>query len=1411
MRTVTFALTTLDAQMVPPEDGFYDLIAPPWFSAPLERVPVVRLFGATAQGASVCAHVHGFRPFFCAELSDEVGASLLVQHPQRLTASQVPHDTRAEVEHALSTELATQIQTAMARAGRPKARVVGFGVEQRCSIYGYRGERTPFLYIELADFRDIDVAAGIVQRGEIPVLGRPQAHEAHLPFLLHFLAEHQISGAGCVRVCGTQRGASDGTNGMLAPQTNCTIELDVRAPEGVLNYGEHKALLQEAGTSTEARVRTALHSMLGVPGATLAHVAPPATAVVAGEAAGGRPTCGGRTTSLEARRQIQGWLRGGEPPSTTSADFAMRSPVMGALAAATPDIEDLAGCSPKTSKKFPVRAAASPPRYWDSADDPSRAADAKHPAARRSLRELPRVPEQSPSKAAAGQAARLSAAVNSLGTADAQWEDIVASLAVEVLCIGSDQALRMSSACNPQTDPVVAVCYAVRPHCCQLGGQRLQRADKRGAIIVTGHCGGAAMWPGDELGDIHVAENEGGLFDKLAGVIRTSDPDLCLGWELRNHSWGFLLKRTSHLGDMSLWAALVRAPLQSGPISRHRRESDGTIPNEGDMIAPGELQVPGRLVLNVWRVLMNLTFGLKLRSYAPQEAARELLGRNVPLVPQAELARLWKAGGLEGRCAALRHVQALAMLSLEAFDALEVLPRAAELARLFGTDVLSGFTRGTQLRVEALLTRVARAAGFALLSASGSQVRAQPALECLPLVMEPESGWYWDPCLVLDFKGMYPSLICAHNISYDTCLGRTRRVSVGPTSCLGVRDEPWPLSKEVASRLGDAFDGEPLSKVEVDSPVRWAPGDCLFVGPSVRRGLLPLMLVEVIRLRTQAKKAMKTAPPAVAKRLNQRQFALKMFANVTYGYVGASFSGRMPCAEIADTIVGTGRRALEEATQFIEAADPRAHVVYGDTDSLFVQLRGATLDEAFVAGRQLCEQISALHPTPVELEFEKVYYPCVCLTKKRYGGVAYTRPPSEGGTPEFEAKGLEVIRRDQCRLVGDFQRDMLFELFKTKDMSATKRLFVRRITELLRGGTSGPLLKDFVINREARLGTYRAEDEDGGGATLPPQAAVAYNLMAAEGEFAAPEFGERVAYVVSSGPSTGRSRLVDRCVAPTEVAEGGAHAASDGSLPRLDRWWYAEKAILPVIVRILHSDLHGLPPVKVENWLREVPRPSSSNAGKGGRGPLQRFLRRRCSHCGTADPAPGTGVCAVCASPEVRTKAKQRVAQASAALAELRSTCCDCAGPLLWRSCAAAAHCPIFARRIAAEEEERQAAEDVSALGPDPHHSGEVCMVSDSESCVEASPERNRCASTLVDSDDDPADSLSSVASGESAHVDNLPPPSHLVAVASKKRGSEGSASEVEWYQEGAVGGGEAQKRTRRRWAALSNSSRPSV
>ena len=50
------------------------------------------------------------------------------------------------------------------------------------------------------------------------------------------------------------------------------------------------------------------------------------------------------------------------------------------------------------------------------------------------------------------------------------------------------------------------------------------------------------------------------------------------------------------------------------------------------------------------------------------------------------------------------------------------------------------------------------------------------APECIPLVMEPESRFYTDPVIVLDFQSLYPSMMIAYNYCFSTCLGKVSRL-----------------------------------------------------------------------------------------------------------------------------------------------------------------------------------------------------------------------------------------------------------------------------------------------------------------------------------------------------------------------------------------------------------------------------------------------------------------------------------------------------------------------------------------------------------------------------------------------------------------------------------------------------------
>merc|ERR1719188_1490545 len=137
------------------------------------------------------------------------------------------------------------------------------------------------------------------------------------------------------------------------------------------------------------------------------------------------------------------------------------------------------------------------------------------------------------------------------------------------------------------------------------------------------------------------------------------------------------------------------------------------------------------------------------------------------------------------------------------------------------------------------------------------------------------------------------------------------------------------------------------------SQVTKSPNGFSFVHKETRRGLLPMILEELLAARKKAKKAMAEAEDPLTKSvLNGRQLALKISANSVYGFTGATV-GVLPCLEISSSVTAFGRAMIDHTKSLVEAEytvqKGQAHdaqVIYGDTDSVMVRFGTESVEEA---------------------------------------------------------------------------------------------------------------------------------------------------------------------------------------------------------------------------------------------------------------------------------------------------------------------------------------------------------------------------------------------------------------------------------------------------------------------------------
>src|SRR6266480_2174850 len=360
--------------------------------------------------------------------------------------------------------------------------------------------------------------------------------------------------------------------------------------------------------------------------------------------------------------------------------------------------------------------------------------------------------------------------------------------------------------------------------------------------------------------------------------------------------------------------------------------------------------------------------------------AKHLLGEGKHELQRRRIDEEWEAD----RDKVIRYCIQDAELSLRILERVRRIEKTLDLAavsKLPLEDVLHGRTSNL---IDSILIRAADRAKVAvpMMKMRGGRVEQIEG----GYVHSLQPGLYeW--VISLDFRAMYPSLIIENNICFTT---------VSPNGTIA------------------------------------SPTGAKFLAADVKKGLLPVILANLMKDRQDVRSRMKAeTDPQMKDFYEGLQAAIKILMNAFYGVLASSFYR-------IKGIIG-------------ELEAEQVKVVYADTDSVFFQSPSPGPEESLAFARKTAERFSRGR---ISMEVDKIYETLFSHgRKKRYAGkVAW---PEEMRN-EMVVRGYEIRRTDAFDLQSEAQ-GRVFEKILDRDQDGSIAL-AKQIVAEVRAGT--PTLDD---------------------------------------------------------------------------------------------------------------------------------------------------------------------------------------------------------------------------------------------------------------------------------------------------------------------------------------------------------------
>ena len=490
--------------------------------------------------------------------------------------------------------------------------------------------------------------------------------------------------------------------------------------------------------------------------------------------------------------------------------------------------------------------------------------------------------------------------------------------------------------------------------------------------------------------------------------LMEKDIDIITGWNIFGFDLEYIMKR----------AVMTKCDQTFYEMSKLKNHSCELVYKKLSSSALGDnalkiLPMPGRFIFDLFHEVKK---GYKLDSYKLDNVSKLYLGDNkIDMPPKEMFARFVEEDPVKLREVAEYCVKDT-LLPHRLLSKLSILVNLLEMAKATWVPLCYLVERGQQIKVFSLLTKKAREMGFMIPTISWGQYSADGYEGAT--VLDAQKGAYYTPITALDFEGLYPSIMMAHNLCYSSMV----------------------MDSKYENIPGITYETFGFYKFAQDVP-----------------SLLPSILLELKQFRKQAKKDMAQSSGALKEMYNGKQLAYKVSMNSVYGFTGAS-KGMLPCVQIASTVTLKGRSMIDETKAYVEKNFPGAKVRYGDTDSVMIEFDVGNrtgkeaIEYSWEIGERAAQECTKLFKAPNNLELEKVYCPYFLYSKKRYAAKLWTKGKDGNMNMDYiDVKGLQLVRRDNTPHMREVCKELLDVVLESSDTGPPKELALQRAIELIEG------------------------------------------------------------------------------------------------------------------------------------------------------------------------------------------------------------------------------------------------------------------------------------------------------------------------------------------------------------------------